>query len=264
MNQSVLRRGARAATAAVLAVFLGACNLDISNRAQARDHWQRSYPLASGGSFEVKNTNGRITITPSDGKTIEVDAERIVGASSDEAAKAALAQMKIVETIEPARVALDATPSGMGLTLNLSRRVDFTIKLPAWANVTLRSTNGDISVERIAGNFTADTTNGRIRASGLEGGATVEATNGAITLEFAKLGDQGVRVETTNGAITVLVPRDANGRLTARVTNGSIDTGDLPLKVIEQSRRRLDATLGTGGPELRLETTNGLVSVKAR
>jgi hypothetical protein len=247
-----------------LAMLLTGCNISLSNRAEARDHWTRSYPITAAGTLEVKSGNGKIFVTPSNGKTIEVDAERVVSASTDEAAKAALAEMKIGETVAPDKIALDATANSSGMSFNLSRRVDFTIKVPPSINVTLKATNGEIGAEGIAGMLTVDTSNGQVHASGLEGGASVQATNGEIRLEFAKLGDQPIRVETSNGAITVRLPKDGNARLSARVTNGVIETGDLPLKILEQSRRRVDATLGSGGPDVRLETTNGLISLKSR
>lgn len=258
------RSGPKLAVLSVLAALLAACNISISNKAEARDHWTRSYPIGAGGTLDVKSGNGRIVITPSSGKTIEIDAERVVGAATDEAAKAALAEMKIGETIAPDKVALDATANASGTSFNLSRRIDFTIHVPASINVILKTTNGDVNADGITGTFTVDTSNGTIHASGLEGGASVQATNGEIRLDFAKLSDQPVRVETTNGAISVRLPKDGNARLSARVTNGAIETGDLPLKMLEQSHRRVDATLGTGGPDVRLETTNGLITVKGR
>jgi hypothetical protein len=38
----------------------------------------------------------------------------------------------------------------------------------------------------------------------------------------------------------------------------------LTVAVAEQSRRRLDGTLGGGGPLIRLETTNGAVQIRGK
>ena len=218
----------------------------------------------AGGEFEIRNTNGKVHIQATDGETIEVTADRIVRASSDEAAKAELERLTIEESTTPKRVSLDATNKGLGFVFNLSRRVDFTVKVPRGTRVTLSQTNGEVEVTGVTGLFKAESTNGRITASGLEEGAEVTTTNGAIRLEFAKLGAGGIRSETTNGTITVELPRDAAARISARVTNGGISTSDLPLTISEQSRRRLEATLGTGGPSVKLETTNGAISINGR
>jgi hypothetical protein len=241
----------------------GACGIELSAGVEARDEWKRTYTLEPGGSFEIKNTNGRIRVVSVDGETIEVRADRIVKAATDDAARDALKRFEIAEKASPKSVVIDSTSRG-GFTIRLQRRVDFEVRVPRWADVRLDSTNGDIEVSGLRGALRAETTNGRVVGSALEGGAAVETTNGIVTLDFAKLGGSGVSCETTNGAIRVTLPRDAGAHISARVTNGAIDASDLQLAVSEQSRRRLDASIGGGGPSIRLETTNGSIAIKGR
>jgi Toastrack DUF4097 len=256
----------RAPVAVLLAALglAGACGLNISSGVEARDTWKRTYPMTRDASFEIRNTNGRIHITPADGDTVEVQAERIVKAATDEAAKAALAKFEIGETVSPKSIVIDASSPSTGFSIGLSRRADFEVRVPRWADVKLNATNGDIDVSGLQGMFRAESTNGKISGSALEGGATVQTTNGVVKLDFSKIDDAGVSCETTNGMISVTVPRDAKARISARVTNGAINTSDLQLAVTEQSRRRLDASIGGGGPSIRLETTNGAISIKGR
>ncbi|HUL73643.1 MAG TPA: DUF4097 family beta strand repeat-containing protein [Vicinamibacterales bacterium] len=264
MTQSV-RRWCHGAMAASLLVFAGACGLQFALGAEARDQWKKSYTLKEGGAFEIRNTNGRIEIRTGDGNTVDVVADRVVHAATDEAAKDALRRLEIAETVSPDRVALDATGRGMGLQINISKHVDFVVHLPRWAAVKLVSTNGDIDVADVGGSFDVETTNGRIKGTGLMNSTTVSSTNGAITLDFAKLGEAGISCETTNGAIQVTIPRDSKARLSARVSNGTIQTSDLDLSASEQSRRRLEASIGGGGgPSIKLETTNGLIQLKGK
>ena len=135
--------------------------------------------------------------------------------------------------------------------------------MPASGSLTLVTTNGEMDVDGVGGVFTATSTNGRIKASGLQSAAKVETTNGEVILDVAKVGG-GVSCETTNGLIEVSIPRDAKADLSARVTNGAIDFGNLDLAVKEKSPRRYDASVGGGGPEIRLETTNGAITVRGR
>lgn len=244
---------------------LGACHLDISNRAEARDQWQRHYTLAQGGTFEIRNTNGLIHIEPGTGDAIDVSADRIVRGPDDAAAKEGLAQLEIQETASPTGVTLDSTNRNAGLNLiNLSRRVDYHVKVPEWANIKLNSTNGEIEITgpRLTGTFRATSTNGQISATGLENSASVETTNGSVTLRVSKLGEDGISCETTNGRIALTVPSAVKARLSARVSNGGIKTDGLDVAVSEQSRRRLDGTIGGGGPLIRLQTTNGAVEIR--
>ncbi|MFI5177372.1 MAG: DUF4097 family beta strand repeat-containing protein [Vicinamibacterales bacterium] len=263
LTESV-RRWSYAAFGAAWLVFAGACGLQFAPGAEAKDQWTKSYTLKEGGSFEIRNTNGRIEVRTRDGNTVDVVADRVVRAATDEGAKDALRRLEIAETVTPDRVALDATGHGMGLQINISKHVDFVVHLPRWAAVKLVSTNGDIDVADLDGSFNVETTNGRIRGTGLGNATTVSSTNGAITLEFARLAEAGISCETTNGAIQVTIPRDSRARLSARVTNGTITTSDLELSASEQSRRRLEASIGGGGPVIRLETTNGLIQLKGK
>lgn len=259
------------AVAGVFAVALGlslaavsACHLSLSLDAEARDQWSRTYELEPGGTFEIRNTNGEISIETTDGTAIEVSAEFVVKAATDEAAKELLDNSEITETVSPGHILLDSRNRDLGFTLHVSRSVNYTVRLPKSTNVTLDSTNGDIEVSGLAGALRVDTTNGRIRARALENGATVGATNGQVTLEFLKLGEQGIECETTNGSITVDLPRSADASVSARVTNGRISTSDLGLSVSDDNRRRLEGSIGAGGTRVRLRTTNGAISLRGR
>jgi hypothetical protein len=248
---------------AALAVA-GGCGLDLSQKAEARNQWKRTYTLTPGGSIEIRNTNGRVQVTPGDGNAVEVVADRIARAASDEDARNALGRIEIAEDVAPGRIVLDSTKGGFGFEMHVSRRVDYVVRVPKGAGVTVHSTNGDIEVTGLSGAFEARTTNGSVTARALENGARVGTTNGEVTLDFAKLGEAGVTCETTNGEINLTLPRDAGARLSARVSNGDINTTGLALAVSEQSRRRLEASIGDGGPSIRLETTNGGIKVTGK
>lgn len=263
-HRSGLHRLVAVALAITASASLTACNVNFSTGAEARDQWKRSYTLAKDGAFELRNTNGRVRIETTEGNAVEVTADRVVRAGTDEAAKAALSSIEIVERVTPDRIVLDST-NRPGVTFTLQRHVDYAIRLPRWANVTINATNGDIEISGLTGTFRAEATNGRIQAHALENSANVNTTNGDIGLEFMKMGSAGVTCETTNGRIRVTIPRDAPARLSARVTNGVISTENLTVAASEQSRRRLEGTVGTGdGPSVRLSTTNGQIVVTGK
>lgn len=239
------------------------CGLDLLARAEVRDEWRRTYKVARGTAFEIRNTNGRIRIQPSDGDSIEIVATRVVKAPTEDQAKKTLSEFKIEETVSADLVLVDSTARGMAI--NRSRHVDYAVRLPKWVNVTLRATNGDIDADGLTGMFRAETTNGSVSATGLEQGAHVGTTNGEVRLDFAKLGDSGVRCSTTNGQITLTLPRDAKARVSASVTNGDISSTGLELATTSKSRRRLEGTFGDGtGPAVTLSTTNGAIEIRGR
>jgi hypothetical protein len=262
--RSAHRRWPVAAGLAASLVLLGACGLHISSDVEAKDQWKRSYTLLTGGTVEIRNTNGTIEIQPDDSNKVDVVADRTVSAATDEAAKDGLARFEIQETVSPDHIAIDSSSRGAGIFFNMSRRVDYHVHVPRWANIKLHATNGNITVTALTGTVHIETTNGRIDASALENSTTVQTTNGRITLDFAKLGEDGISCTTTNGVIEVTVPRDTKARLSARLVNGAIHTDGLEVAISEQSRRRLDGSIGGGGPTIRLETTNGTIALKGK
>ena len=243
-------------------VPLAGCNLQLSTDVEARDEWTRSYQLTPDGAVTLRNGNGKIEVIGGDGSSVNIVAERIVKAGTEAAAKEQLRLLEMKEDVAADRVSIDS--STRGLTINVSRRINYKVTMPKGASLTLVSSNGDILVTNVAGKFSAEASNGRIIASGLHGGTKVTTTNGVIELTFDKVGDGGISAETTNGTITVAMPKATNADLSARITNGAISNDGLDLKVSEQSRRRLNGTLGTGGPAIKLEATNGAITIRGR
>jgi DUF4097 and DUF4098 domain-containing protein YvlB len=239
---------------------LPACHLGISLDAEARSPWTRDYTLADGGTLEIRSTNGSIHLAVGDGDAVRIEADRIVNAATQEAADTALETFEIGEQVTDDRIVLDSTTRGMNV--NLSRKVNYRVTLPRGANVKISGTNSNVEADGIEGRFDVGVTNGRVVATALKGPATVETTNGAVSLSMARLASEGVECQTTNGAITVMLPEDAGADIAVRVTNGGISYDGLDVQVIEQSRRRFDATLGGGGPRVRLEATNGAIRLR--
>ena len=254
-------RVVRNAVAALAGLFsLAACGfMGVEGKAE----WTKTYTLADGGALELSTTNGEVDIAPSDGSTVTVVAEKIAHASTEAAAKEAAAAIPIKESVSPSRIALDARMEG-GSFFGGNREVKFHVKAPAWAAVTINTTNGEITVHNITGDLRIETTNGEIHGDGLAGSASVETTNGEIGLDFVSIPPKGITCSTTNGEVTVTIPKDGNARIAADVTNGDISVDNLTLHDKKETRRSLDGVLNAGGPSVKVSTTNGSVKVRGR
>ena len=262
---SLLPRGLALGALGLLVTLLtplAGCNLELSTDVEAKDEWTRSYQLTPTGVVTIKNGNGKIEVIGGDGSSVNIVAERIVKASTEAAAKEQLTLLEMKEDVAPDRVGIDS--STRGITINVSRRINYKVTMPKGASLSLVSSNGDILVTNVGGTFSAEASNGRITATSLQNGAKVATTNGVIQLTFDKVGDAGITAETTNGTIPLEVPKTTNADLSARITNGAISNDGLDVRVSEQSRRRLDGTLGTGGPSIRLEATNGAITIRGK
>jgi DUF4097 and DUF4098 domain-containing protein YvlB len=71
-----------------------------------------------------------------------------------------------------------------------------------------------------------------------------------------------LELATTNGGITVSLPAPAAFQLRAVTTNGSIRT-DFPITVVGTfGLKMVSGTVGAGGRELKLATTNGGIELR--
>ena len=93
------------ALAAMLAV---GCEMSIGNlTGRANDEWTRTYQLASGGELEIVNTNGRIDVEGTDGSAVEVRAERIAKAATDDGARELLPRITIRDEAKPDHIRIE-------------------------------------------------------------------------------------------------------------------------------------------------------------
>jgi hypothetical protein len=227
------------------AVLAAGCDMAMGHLGgTATDEWTRSYPLTRGGELQIVNTNGRIEIEPSDGSTVDVRAERIAKAATDDGAREILPRIKISETVKPDHVTLE-TERLSGVMIGVNMEVRYHVKAPKDAFVHVRNTNGQVTVNGMTGKLSAET------------------TNGAVVAEMAAVTAK-IEASTTNGSVTLTLPADAKGDLTASVTNGGISVTGLKLETTEQSRRRIEGRLNGGGPSIDVHTTNGAVRIRAK
>ncbi|OAQ52793.1 hypothetical protein HTG_10725 [Natrinema mahii] len=177
------------------------------------------------------------------------------------------------------RLAVETDSEDVPFLIGPDPKFDLEATVPAEVDVIRgETTNGDVTVRDTAGDLIAETTNGDIDVEGIDGGLTAENTNGSITVSEVS-GD--VRAETTNGSIDVTLTADG-GDLTAETTNDSITVrtppsidatvtasatnGEVSFEgfdgVTANDGDDTTVTLGDGGRRLRLETTNGSVTVQ--
>jgi DUF4097 and DUF4098 domain-containing protein YvlB len=124
------------------------------------------------------------------------------------------------------------------------------------------TTNGSIHARDLNSVVEANTTNGSVEVSTSEW-ASGHSTNGHLDITMGKTDWKGdLELATTNGGISVSLPGSAAFQLHAATTNGNIHT-DFPITVMGTfGTKNVSGTVGAGGRELRLATTNGGIEVK--
>jgi DUF4097 and DUF4098 domain-containing protein YvlB len=259
----------------ILSVFVLLLAGSAAALADYREDFSKTLPLKAGERFSLDNVNGAVTVSTWKEDKVEIKAVKV--ARNDEKD---LKDVEIRVEQSAGHVSVKAIWPKFHLHFNVN--VDFEIKVPEgvildevetvngevevtgrFGRAAVGTTNGSVSVEDASGELKAYTTNGGIQISRFEGKLDAETTNGNIRLEGLTFKD-GIAAETTNGSITLAIasPETLNANLLARTTNGHI-TVDFPvtLKNLTQSKHRVEATIGQGGPEISLETTNGSIRI---
>ncbi len=265
-------------------------------KSEYTETFDKTFPLSAGASLNIENRNGSIEITTWDKEEVHIVAEkrmrprsgswllRLVGIqspniSSDEKAKALFSEFTI-------NVGGDA--SGRTITTNYpaAENVDFQvtyrITAPKRVRPTIDTVNGTVRVTDVEGDTSVETTNGSVNLAEVMGAIRVHSTNGrldmaniagaieaqttngsvSVTTRPGAPLDGAIALKSTNGSIGVTVPSQASFDLELRTVNGSASC-ELPLaSTLEQSRKRLQGTVGDGGPQVTLRTTNGSVRIK--
>lgn len=254
----------RAATAAALTAGLAILAAPEAPAQSRTFDW--SGELAAGQTLEVKGVNGSVTARPASGPGSAVRAE--IEGNGDDPSEV---RVEVVEhdggvtlcAVYPGEDNECAPGDGGSLSSEDSDvEVRFRVRVPGDVNFTGRTVNGAVDVGDLGGDVVARTVNGAISVS-TGGSASAHTVNGTIEAEMGALSGGGpYRFETVNGGITLTLPQGAGADVEARTLNGSIST-DFPLTV--QGRfgpRSLQGTLGGGGPEINLRTTNGNIELR--
>lgn len=230
---------------------------------RASSEWSRNYTLQDGGELQVVGAGGTIDVQGTTSPTIDVKAERIVRAVTDDMASSMAPRVRINEDVTPDKIVLRSEGLA-GITVGVEVEVNFHVTVPEGTKLRLRSANGDITMTNLSGAIVASSANGAIVGKGLKGGVDARSTNGSITIDMVAVSKDPVDLRATNGTIQLSVPSTANANVEATCTNGSVDFSDLPLQLAgEQTKRRTRGRLNEGGTPIGLTTTNGDIRLRS-
>lgn len=220
----------------------------------------REYTLRPSGSLRVDaHPNGGIAVIAWEKSEVKVVARVSAWARTEDEAKDIASQVQ-VET-----GATEIRSTGPSMRNRRGWSVSYEIWAPAKTDLRLSSINGGLDVEGISGRLELETTNGGISLQSVAGDVIAETTNGGITvdLEGRRWDGAGLTARTTNGGVKLRVPEGFNADIEAATTNGGMDF-EFPVTIQGRLNRRITTKLGDGGAPIRLETTNGGVTVRRR
>jgi hypothetical protein len=143
----------------------------------------------------------------------------------------------------------------------------YEVQVPRNAKVTVDASNGGINVSDVRGSVDAETINGGLSFNDVSGDIHGRVVNGGVFVQLSgsRWQGAGLDVQTTNGGVRLLLPSDFSAELDARASSGGISL-DFPVTVQGRLdwRHEVRATLGSGGPPIRVATTNGGIRISRR
>lgn len=230
------------------------------NSDRARVCEVRTYTVSPSTRISVDGgANGGVAFIGENRRDVRIVARVEASADDDATAKEIARQIRI--STDGGQIRAEG-PSHRNHT---SWSVSYDVYVPSRANLEANTENGGISADGIQGEMNFEASNGGIRLSDVGGNVRARTTNGGVTanLSGTTWQGQGLDLQTTNGGATIYVPRGYNAQLETGTTNGGMQV-DFPITVRGSLNRRISTQLGSGGPLVRVITTNGGVRVAQR
>ena len=141
--------------------------------------------------------------------------------------------------------------------------VVFNVSVPRGVKLDATTVNGEITILDVGEAVKASTVNGSIKAMTARGPLNASTVNGSITARVESMvGEDGITLSTVNGSVMAELPDQINAIIDLSTVNGKFSTDFAVDASREKHQKRLHATLGSGGPELKLSTVNGSVTLK--
>ena len=221
----------------------------------------RQYSVTAAGTMQVDaEPNGGIEVRGGARNDVLVEAKVVAQAETEQRARQIAGAVRV--TAAPDRVSASG-PSGLERREGWS--VSYRLAVPTIASLSLRTTNGGISIHDVDGEIEFRTVNGGVKLSNLAGNVKGRTSNGGVDVDLDGPGwrGEGLDVETNNGGVHLRVPELYSAHLETGTVNGGLKI-DFPVRVQGRMDRQVVADLGAGGAPIRVRTHNGGVKVSKK
>jgi DUF4097 and DUF4098 domain-containing protein YvlB len=231
-----------------------------------RDTVDLDHLISDGGRVSIENENGNIQVGTTTGDRVLVEAEK--------ASSAGEAQFDLVDVVfedDGTDLLLKVVfePEARGISVNLDVQVPDTARVVLVSsdngnidlvgtrgNTTLTTLNGWVTVDGVQGFVEASSSNGRVEVLDTTGVGNVTTSNGDLRLDVRALAGN-VTLSAFNGAVSLFVSPAVDADVVITTNNGNIDFHDTVLDTTLVEAKRVEGTVGDGGTDLMVTTTNG-------
>jgi hypothetical protein len=203
--------------------------------------------------------NGGMTVMGWDRDSVRILCRVMTRARTEERARALAAEIQLELASGWLR------PNGPS---EQSRDLWWSVEIKAWvpreSDLALETHNGPVSVSNVRGRMDLNSINGPVSLVDLAGAVQARVQNGPLYVALAgsRWDGTGLDAETDNGPVTLELPADYSARLVTGTISGP-RAFDYAIET-RRSHAWITTTLGKGGPQIRVVTTNGPFQIGER
>jgi hypothetical protein len=239
--------------------------------------------------LQVDNIFGSIVVTGYDGTDVKLTAHKTIKARTQE--KIEKAQQEVSLDLTEEGNTIDVYVNGPFRCQQKNDRLrrhdpgyrvhyDFEIKVPLKTDIFLKTvTDGDIEVINIQGEFEVKNVNGKITMTDVAGSGIAHTVNGEVKATFRQNPNSDCSFKTINGDIEVIFMNNLSADFQLKTFNGDAYSdfaiSYLPTvssssverkngKYVYKSDRYARIRVGSGGPEIQMDTLNGDILIKKK
>jgi hypothetical protein len=245
---------------------------------------QKSFTLSGApGRVVIDNIDGYVHVTGIAGSEVRITARQTIHAETDSDLDQAKKEVQLELTESPGSVSIyyDAPwrckgEHNRGCDWEGRRfynvTFDIDVEVPRDARIVVSTVNnGDIKIDKTAGNFEVNDVNGGIGMTDIVGSGEVKTINGPVVVRFAKNPSEPSSFSTLNGQMDIYFQPGLSADLLSKTFNGQVYTDfdvasrAAPVPQPEQKSGRfvyhsdgfVAGRAGKGGPELKFDAFNG-------
>ena len=238
----------------VLAAVAAANTLSATVLSTRSGAFRHIYALHRDARLSIENLYGNVTITAWDRDAVLVEA---IKHSTD---PRHLDDARIV--VEPTADSLSIHTQYAGSDAENPTSVEYRITVPRRIHLeNVRLTNGQLSLDGLAGPIKASAVNGDIHALKLGGQADLSTINGRVDANFNRTSPaNSISLSSINGAIALSIPSGSDASLEAQNRSGGI-ASDMGRPAHTDAGHHL--IVRGSGPRIRLHNVNGGISIRS-
>ena len=253
--------------------------------AGTEDHFQRAFPLAQGGTISVKNYKGLIAVEGTNQQQVTVDVAKVYDGDSkyrDEWLRGTQVNFSSSSDRVDVRVEYPQHMCMFNCDENWGGQVRLTIRAPRRVNLDIDGYKPETKVSAIDGDIRIRSYKSAIDIRDTAGAIDIETYKDRIALDNVSLRGrlrvhdfkaetsinarelaQGADLETSKGDITVALPSNVAVNLDVSGGRRADIRSDFPVtSEAGYDNRHIKGAINGGGPELRIRTEKGSVSLR--